>query len=516
VFWAEQFTAASTTRRKFRIVLTTFYLQIGILERANFTKMSESNAGSRLILGPRATGVTLTQWLYDEIRAAILSDKLRRGWTLPPTRDFAKTMGVSRHIVVNVYAQLTSEGYLQATVGRGTRVSQELPDDFQLPANKNIKPARHVDVRPEGHDSPSHPFRLTHPSLDDFPLEAWNRTAARILRRSSRESLEGGRWAGLMRLRTAVAAHLGTSRGVACSPDNVVIVSGVQQALDLLARIIIQPGDPVWLEDPCYIGAVDAFRLAGARIVAVPVDENGLDPEIGRQLCPAPKAIYVTPAHQFGLGTTLSLERRFELLALCRQERTVLIEDDYDSEFRFVGRPLPALRGLPGADSVFLLGTFNKTLFPALRLGFMLVPDRWVDTVLALRYKTDRYPPTLSQEILAEFIESGQFTRHMRRMRQIYGERRDILSAEVARYLVGILQLPAIEAGLNTPAYLLNSMDSKIASDRAAKQGVEAWPINRYTISRRDLRGLMLGFAAFNKRQIHAGVVALTRALTNV
>lgn len=483
------------------------------MKRSNHAYMNESNAAVHLVLGPRPTGCTLTRWLYDEIRTAILSGRLRRGWALPSTRDFGRTLGVSRHILVNVYSQLASEGYLQGAVGRGTLVRHEVPDDFDLPANVPIRPSQHKVPFPDGFEPPSRPFRLTQPALDEFPLEAWNRIASRTLKQSSRESLEGGGWAGLTRLRSAIVAHLGTSRGVACSPDNVVIVSGVQQSLDLLARLIIKPGDPVWLEDPCYIGAVDAFRLASARIVAVPVDEYGLNPDRGCKMCPAPKAIYLTPAHQFGLGTTLSLERRFALLALCRQHGTILIEDDYDSEFRFVGRPLPALRGLTGADSVFLLGTFSKTLFPALRLGFMVVPDRWMDKVLALRYRTERYPPTFSQETLAGFIETGHFSRHLRRMRQIYGERREILSTEVTRYLGGILRLPAIEAGLCTPAYLLNRMDSRFASERAAKQGVEAWPIDRYTIRRRDLRALMLGFGAFDKRQIHAGVVGLAKAL---
>jgi GntR family transcriptional regulator/MocR family aminotransferase len=316
----------------------------------------------------------------------------------------------------------------------------------------------------------------------------------------------------LRNLRSAIADYLGSSRGVACTPDNIVIVSGTQQSLDLVTRLVIRPGDAVWLEDPCYIGATDAFRMAGARIIAVPVDADGLNPDKGSRLCKNPRVVYLTPAHQFGLGTTLSLDRRFALLALCRQG-TVLIEDDYDSEFRFVGRPLPAMKGMPGAESVFLLGTFNKTLFPALRLGYMVVPDAWMEKLLALRYRIDRYPPTLSQQILTRFIDDGHYGRHLRRMRQLYGERRTILAQEVGRYLGGILQLPSIDAGLNTPAYLLGKTDSARASQLAAGQGVEAWPIDRYVIQRRDLRALMLGFASFDEHQIRNGARALARAL---
>jgi GntR family transcriptional regulator/MocR family aminotransferase len=292
-----------------------------------------------------------------------------------------------------------------------------------------------------------------------------------------------------------------------------VIVSGIQQALDLLARLVIRRGDPVWLEDPCYIGARDAFELAGARIVAIPVDQDGLDPSIGRRLCSKPRVVYVTPAHQFGLGTTLSLDRRLALLSMCEQEGTVLIEDDYDSEFRFASRSMPAMKGMSGAGSAFLLGTFNKILFPSLRLGYMVVPDRWVEPILKLRYRTDRYPPSLPQQILADFIDGGHFTRHLRRMRQIYGERRDALAGFVERYLAGALRIPTIYAGLHTPAYLVNRMSSKRASGLARGEGVEAWPIDRYTIERRDLRALVLGFAAFEREEIRAGVLALAKAL---
>jgi GntR family transcriptional regulator / MocR family aminotransferase len=466
----------------------------------------------QLVLNPRSPGNTITRWLYEEIRHAILSGKLRRGSMLPATRELAQTAGVSRHVVVNVYEQMVSEGYLAGEVGRGTFVRNDVPEDFLIPRSKPPALGSGVEELPEGYGFPITPFRLTQPSLDDFPLHIWNRIASQAVRRTSVESLAGGQWVGSRNLRAAIADYLGSSRGVACTPDNIVIVSGTQQSLDLVTRLVMRPGDSVWLEDPCYIGATDAFRMAGARIIAVPVDSDGLNPDKGRALCGNPRAVYVTPAHQFGLGTTLSLDRRFALLALCRQG-TVLIEDDYDSEFRFVGRPLPAMKGMAGAESVFLLGTFNKTLFPALRLGYMVVPDTWMEKLLALRYRIDRYPPTLSQEILTRFIDDGHYGRHLRRMRQLYGERRAVLAQEVGRSLGGILQLPSIDAGLSTPAYLLGKMGSARASQLAAGEGVEAWPIDRYVIQRRDLRALMLGFASFNEHQIRKGVRALARAL---
>jgi GntR family transcriptional regulator/MocR family aminotransferase len=474
--------------------------------------MDESNLGSRFMPAAKTEGVTLTRWLCDEIRGAILSGKLKRGWALPATRQLAQTARVSRHIVVNVYEQLAAEGYLEGEIGRGTFVRSEMLEDHLVSAEQP-EPVEAREIWAAGYDPPIRPFRIMQPAIDQFPLWAWKRAAARSLRRCSRESLSGGQVAGLLRLRSAIASYLASSRGVSCSAHNVVIVSGVLPAVHLIAGLLINPGDPVWFEDPGYTGAKYVFESFGARIVAVPVDQNGLNVERGHKLCQTPSAIYVTPAHQFGLGTALSLERRLALLSLARQRRTVLIEDDYDSEFRFAGRPLPAIKGMNGADEVFLLGTFNKLLFPALRLGYLVVPDSWMDRVLALRFRMDRYPATLPQEILASFIESGDFINHLRRMRQLYGERREILGREAARHLDAVLEIPAIDAGLYTPAYLLNGMSSTTASSLAATQGIDAWPIDRFTLKRRDLRALLLGFACFPETEIRRGVLSLARAL---
>jgi GntR family transcriptional regulator/MocR family aminotransferase len=301
---------------------------------------------------------------------------------------------------------------------------------------------------------------------------------------------------------------------VACSCDQIVITSGTQQSLDLLSRVLLRPNDQVWMEDPGYLDAIDAFRLVGAAIVPVPVDQHGLDPDRGRAVCPQPRAIYLTPAHQFPLGATLRLDRRLDLLRWSRKEGVLVIEDDYDSEFRFSGRPVPAMKGLAGSEHVFLLGTFNKSLFPALRLGYMVLPDVWIDAVLKLRRQIERYPPGLSQVVLASFLSEGHFARHLRRMRGIYGARLEALRGDIERYLAGVLELPQVEAGLNTSALLLNGMSSREASDRAQRNGLEAWPLDRYCIGRRDLHGLILGFAAFNEREIRNGAIKLARALS--
>jgi GntR family transcriptional regulator / MocR family aminotransferase len=247
--------------------------------------------------------------------------------------------------------------------------------------------------------------------------------------------------------------------------------------------------------------------------VPVRVDEHGLDPVHGRRRSARPAAVYLTPAHQFCLGVSLSPERRVDLVRWASTTGSVLVEDDYDSEFRYSGPPLPALRGLEGAASAFLLGTFSKVLFPSLRLGYMVVPDAWLDRVLALRYQLDLYPPTISQAVLTDFLADGHFARHLRRMRELYGTRRAALQDAVGRYLGGALRLPEIHAGLSTPAYFARGIASREVVERGRPAGLDLQPLDRYAIERRDLRGLLLGFAAFTERQIRDAVVALTSVI---
>lgn len=471
-----------------------------------------------LSLSPRKPGTTITRWLYEEVRGAILNGRLRRGVSLPTTRLLAAQYGISRRIVVEVFDRLRDEGYLQARVGVGTRVSENLPEDY-LSGAAALSQRRQRKVPVESlarhalHGWPIRPFRAFEPALSEFPLELWTRLTSRCMRRTSAAILAGGDPAGLQSLRDAIAEYLGVSRGVACTANDIIITSGAQQGLDMLARVLLSPDDAVWVEDPAYIDAVEIFRLTGARIVPVPVDEQGIDPNIGRARCPRPKAIYLTPAHQFPLGVSLRLDRRLELLHWTRRERIALIEDDYDSEFRFSGKPIPAIKGLAGSEHVFLLGTFSKCLFPSLRLGYIVVPQAWRDAVYRLRQRIERYPPALPQLVLASFIAEGHFARHLRRMRELYAGRLGLLRKEISSRLSGLMTIPEIEAGLNVPVYLLGAMTSKEAAERARRRDLEVWPLDRYALARNDIRGLLLGFAALNERQIRKGVSELARAL---
>jgi GntR family transcriptional regulator/MocR family aminotransferase len=292
-----------------------------------------------------------------------------------------------------------------------------------------------------------------------------------------------------------------------------VIVSGVQQGLDLLARFLVKPDEAVWMEDPGYFGATAAFRNAGARIIPVPVDEHGLMVSKGKQLCSQAKAAYLTPAHQFPLGMTMPLVRRAAVLAWAREARAFLIEDDYDSEYRFEGLPVPALQGLDQSGSVILLGTFNKVLFPSLRLGYMVLPASMVDGFLAFRLGTDIHPSGLDQSILCDFIVEGHFGRHIRRMRALYAKRLVALQHGARRYLAGMLDVSPIQAGLNTVGFLRDGITSRQAEAAALAHGVEAIALSRFALKRTDLQALLFGFAAFDEREIHRGIVNLAAAL---
>jgi GntR family transcriptional regulator/MocR family aminotransferase len=467
-----------------------------------------------LALPERAAHSTLTSWLYQELRRAILDRRLPPGTRLPATRDLAVQYGISRGTVVTVFEQLQAEGYLIGRVGAGTRITERLSQG--LPKKQAPQPRLRKlpgPIRGLSTSRPALPFRPYEPALTEFPVEIWARVAGRRLRRASSSLLAGGDPRGYAPLREAIAAYLGSSRGVNCSADSVVIVSGVQQGLDLIARLLIKPGEAVWVEDPGYFGAIAAFRQAGAKIIPVPVDEAGLSVSQGEKLCKLAKAAYLTPAHQFPLGMAMPLERRIAVLKWARETGAFLIEDDYDSEYRFDGRPIPALQGLDKAGSVIFLGSFNKVLFPSLRVGYVVSPPALLDPLLALRMGVDFHPPSLDQAILCDFMTEGHLGRHVRRMRDMYADRLAALQHEAKRYLSGLLDVSPIQAGLNTVGLLRNRILSHQAEAVAANHGIEAPGLDRFTLRRRDVEGLLLGFAAFDEHQIRRGIVALAGAL---
>ena len=480
-------------------------------------------AGSfELALGDRPKQQTLTSWLYAELRRAILEGRLRAGTRLPASRDFARQHGISRGTAVSVFERLQAEGYVSCRVGSGTVVN--LVQDFRpLRAGSAGRPAyiRRVIAeyaRPKPFlglvsSGCSRPFRMGDPAVTEFLTELWAGLAARRARHHAvwMRTEDDGR--GYRPLREAIADYLAAHRGVRCSSEQVIVVSGAQQALDLLARLLLKQGEPVWVEDPGYFGATIAFANAGATIVPVPVDEQGLSVSAGVRASPHAKGVYVTPGHQFPLGMTMSLARRMALLKWAVAEGAFVIEDDYDSEYRFHGAPVPALQSLDEASSVILIGSFSKVLFPALRIGYVVLPRQLVDHFLAFRHRTDFRNLSFDQVVLCDFIAGGHLGRHLRRMREFYTARLAALSDGVKRNLSGLLELSDVRAGLYTAGFLRNGMGSREAESAAGAAGVEVLALDRFTLKRPDPRGLLLGFAAFTQAEIRSALVRLATAL---
>lgn len=486
--------------------------------------MPKTVSSLELTLSSRPPQQSLTDWLYAELRGSILEGRLRPGTRLPSSRDFARQHSLSRGTVVVVFERLLAEGYLSSRVGSGTWVSQRGAAGAHSRAEPRTPPAYvrgviSAYVRPKAYAGwvsreGRRPFQMRDPALDDFPAKLWGQMVARRARtfKSWLRTEDDGR--GYRPLREAAAHYLASSRGVRCSAEQVIIVSGVQQALDLLARLLLKRDDPVWVEDPAYVGATVAFSNAGAKVVAVPVDGQGLSVSDGVRACGRPKGMYLTPAHQFPLGMTMSLERRMEVLKFAARVGAFVIEDDYDSEYRFEGRPVPTLQSLDRSSSVILAGSFSKLLFPSLRLGYIVLPPSLVDYFLAFRLQTDFRSVNLDQAVLCDFIEGGHLGRHLRRMRELYAGRLATLLDGGRRHLTGLLEISNVQAGLYTVGFLGNGMKSREAEAEAAAHGVEAVALDRYTLKRPDPKGVLLGFAAFDEATIREGLVRLAAALT--
>jgi GntR family transcriptional regulator/MocR family aminotransferase len=300
---------------------------------------------------------------------------------------------------------------------------------------------------------------------------------------------------------------------VHCSPEQIIVTSGAQQALDLIGRSLLSTGDLVWMEDPGYSGALQTLRATGARIVPVPVDEHGLIVNAGRKLAPKAKLAYVTPANQFPMGVTMSADRRLELLHWADSANAWIIEDEYDAEYRYFGHPVAALQSLDSSGCVIYVGTFTKMLFNALRLGFMVLPERMVDAFESTRSFVDRHPPTLDQAILAEFITEGHFGHHIRRMRQTYAERIEVLKTTADKHLNGVLEVINAGAGIRTLGWLKTWKSDHEAARQARKLGLELEPLSMFTTKYQQPPALMLGFAGCNPAELRRGVSILATAL---
>jgi GntR family transcriptional regulator/MocR family aminotransferase len=319
--------------------------------------------------------------------------------------------------------------------------------------------------------------------------------------------------AGYRPLREAIAEYVIAARGVRCSAEQVIVVAGSQQGLDLAARVLLDVGDTAWLEDPGYIGARGALKSAGADVVPVPVDSEGLNVAEAVSRYPLARLVYITPSHQYPLGVTMSLPRRLALLEWAQRAGAWVLEDDYDSEYRYTGRPLPALQGLDTENRTVYLGTLSKTLFPSLRLGYLVVPPDLVDTFIAAKALADRHAPSVEQAVLTDFITQGHFARHIRRTRVLYAQRQAALVDAATRELTGLLEISPAEAGMHLVGYVPEGVDDQAVSQQAAAHKVEAPALSSYALMPLRRGGLLLGYAAVDERVIREGVRRLAAAL---
>jgi GntR family transcriptional regulator/MocR family aminotransferase len=494
-------------------------------------KISMASSFAAVLLD-ESSSVPLYRQLYLRLRAAILMGQLPPGTHLPSTREMASELKVSRHTVMNAFEQLQAEGYVEGQIGSGTFVSRTLPEDL---IEARAKATNISSVNPEGRTVSQRgkimartriielagkmgPFMQGIPALDEFPTAIWSGLMAERWRKSAQEILNYGAAAGYAPLREAIAAYLGPSRGVQCEPDQIIIVSGAQQAIDLAARILIDDGDSVLVEEFCYSPAQAALLSAGARLVPVPVDEAGLNISAVATNSESARVAYVTPSHQYPLGVTMSPSRRLALLDWATRARAWILEDDYDSEYRYAKRPLAALQGMDRSGRVIYIGTFSKALFPSLRIGFVVAPADLVDAFVTARATLGWCSPTLDQAVLADFITQGHFTRHIRRMRTIYAERQAALIDALQRETGDLVEIKTADAGIHVTCSLPGHLDDLAVRREAKELGVVAQPISAFRVdeSVAPRTGLILGYGAYNIRQIKEGARKLGIALKNV
>ncbi|GCE28487.1 GntR family transcriptional regulator [Dictyobacter alpinus] len=482
-----------------------------------------------------SSGVALYRQLYEEMRQAILAGSLPAGVKLPSTRTLAQTLGVSRATVVLAFDQLLAEGYIYGKVGSGTYVERVLPDELLRLQDRRkggqqtgeiLPPAQPLSERGKMIAASTvaplqkweqvvqhQAFRHGIPALHEFPFKLWSQLAAKRWKHIQPSDFGYSDPAGYRPLRQEIARYLQVARGVRCTEEQIIIMAGSQQALHLAAQLLIDPGDDVWIEDPCYMGARGALVSSGAQLVPVPIDDEGLAVTQGIAISPRARMAYVTPSHQFPIGTVMSLSRRLALLRWADQAGSWILEDDYDSEYRYAGHPLASLQGLDQAGRVIYIGTFSKVLFPALRLGYLVSPPELIDAFRAARSAADRHAHMLDQMVTTDFMAQEHFARHVRRMRSLYEERQLILLEAARQQLGDNVCIKSATAGMNVLAHLPARLRDTEVAQQAAQNGVAVTPISKYYIQHPPLNGLLLGYAAYNQQEIQQGMQNLARTL---
>ncbi|HZZ38826.1 MAG TPA: PLP-dependent aminotransferase family protein [Acidobacteriaceae bacterium] len=464
-------------------------------------------------------GEPLFRQVYTGLRQAILSGTLRPGDRLPSTRDFAEQLEVSRTVVLQAYDQLLAEGFVSGRGGSGTYVSQRLvrsmprdkPRSAKLRLSRFGKAAS--EVLASLHTPSRRPaaircdFLYARSDLETFPFEMWRRLLLRHARKASARAFDYGSALGSLDLRAAICAHLRRSRAVICEPSEIIVVNGSQQALDLVMRVLVEPGDRVAIEEPHYDGTREALRAAGARLRPVLVDRDGLDPA---RLPEDASLVFVTPSHQFPTGAILPLDRRLQLLDWAAKHNAILIEDDYDGEFHYDGRPLESLQGLDREGRIVYIGTFSRTVFPALRIGYVIAPRSIVPAFIAAKWMTDLHSATLEQHTLAEFISNGMYERHLRRLRRRNTNRRAALLEAIKMHLGDRVQVTGADAGAHVVLWPRKAAPEATIVKQAAQRGVGIYGISHCFLNKSPRPGFILGFAHLNEREIREGIRLLS------
>ncbi|MFD0986084.1 MocR-like pyridoxine biosynthesis transcription factor PdxR [Methyloligella solikamskensis] len=472
-----------------------------------------------------AHGGLLTARLQNALRRLIAEGHIPPGDRLPSSRLLAKEAGVSRDTVESVYQQLELEGYLQRKSGSGTFAAET---DHAFPLQKSGRPqasppittaalsARGKEIARSGgvrDHNDAHPFVIL-PDVDQFPAAIWKTLSNRVLSDIPPRLLYADAQ-GLPELRSEIARYLATHRGVTCRPEQILILNSSQQALGLIATLLLEPGDTVALENPGFHGARLGFEGVGLKLAPVSVDEEGLKTDRLREKAAGARAVYVTPSHQYPTGATLSLERRLALIHWANENGSWIIEDDYDSEFRYDSRPISAIQGLDPSGRVLYLGTFSKVLFPSLRIAYLVLPESLMPAFVAARTLIDGHTATLPQAVLARFMSEGHFTAHIRRMRDLYRGRRDAFLTAFEKHLSPFAQAQHPAGGLHIAAYLNKGLDEAETVKAAAAQNIELPTLTRLYFGRAGARksGWLLGFAALSPHRAEAAMRRLARAL---
>jgi GntR family transcriptional regulator/MocR family aminotransferase len=457
------------------------------------------------------------------LRQAILAGTFRAGDRLPSTREMADELGISRTVVLLAYDQLVAEGFATGRGGSGTYVAEGLSGTRpkKVETCTTLRLSRYGSAAAEVATSLDFPGRRSRRlrydfeyggrgDVETFPFEMWRRILLRHMRNAPIRELDYAGAAGSLALREAISVQVRRSRAVACDPSQVIIVNGSQQALDLVARVLIERGDQVAIEDPQYQGAREIFRSAGARLQLVPVDRDGLNPD---RLPKRARIAFVTPSHQFPTGAILPLARRLALLEWARHKNAVIVEDDYDGEFHYEGQPLESLQGLDGEGRVIYIGTFSRTVFSALRIGYLIAPKSLVPAFTSAKWLCDRHTATLEQETLAEFIATGMYERHLRRIRRRNTANREALLGAIEKYLNGRVQISGEGAGTHVVLWPRGRASEKAVIEKAAAAGVGIYGISGYFLTPATRAGFMLGYSHMKEQEIREGIRRLSEVL---